>query len=183
MIILGIDPGSVLIGYGAVSVEGKTLSLIEYGVVKAKLIENEYNKRLSEIYTQINKLIDRVTPNIISLETMFYHKNAQSLIKLSQARAAVIISAINKNIDIVEYSPREVKKSVAGRGNSSKQQVQFMVRETLHISETPEFFDCTDALALAICHFYKQSPSQSNNSKVKSWADYASQNPDRIIKP
>ena len=181
MIILGIDPGSVLIGYGAISVESKTLSLIEYGVVKAKLIENEYNKRLGEIYNQITKLIDRVSPDIISLETMFYHKNAQSLIKLSQARAAVVISAVNKNIDIVEYTPREVKKSVAGRGNSSKQQVQFMVRETLRIAETPEFYDCTDALALAICHFYKQSSSIANGSKVKSWADYANQNPDKII--
>ncbi|MCE5305026.1 crossover junction endodeoxyribonuclease RuvC, partial [bacterium] len=86
------------------------------------------------------------------------------------------------NIDIVEYSPREVKKSVAGRGNSSKQQVQFMVRETLSILETPEFYDCTDALSLAICHFYKQS-SGSNTSKIKSWADYVDQNPDKVIKP
>ncbi|HAW08520.1 MAG: crossover junction endodeoxyribonuclease RuvC [Chloroherpetonaceae bacterium] len=182
MIILGIDPGSILIGYGAISAINKKISLIEYGVIKAKLIENEYNKRLGQIYSQINTLIDRVSPDVISLETMFYHKNAQSLIKLSQSRAAVIISAVNKNIDIVEYSPREVKKSVAGRGNSSKQQVQFMVRETLSILETPEFYDCTDALSLAICHFYKQS-SGSNTSKIKSWADYINQNPDKVIKP
>ncbi len=182
MIILGIDPGSVLIGYGAILTENKSLSLIEYGIIKAKLLENEYNKRLGEIFSQINLLIDRVAPDVISIETMFYHKNAQSLIKLSQARAAVIISAVNKNIDIVEYTPREVKKSVAGRGNSSKQQVQFMVRETLHILETPEFYDCTDALSLAICHFYKQSPF-AGNSKIKSWADYVIQNPDKIINP
>ncbi len=180
MIILGIDPGSVLLGFGAIKSQGSSISLLEYGVIKAKLIQEEYNKRLLEINFKVSQIIQRIKPDVVAFETMFYHKNAQSLIKLAQARAAAIIAVANYNIEIIEYAPMEIKKSVSGRGNASKQQIQFMVRNILNISETPEFFDATDALAIAITHFYKQGTA-GNKKRIRSWSDFVTKNPDRII--
>lgn len=181
MKILGIDPGSVLLGFGAIESRGNSLSLIEYGVVKAKLIEEDYYKRLNEIFIHVGKIIDRTQPDVMSFETMFYHKNAQSLIKLAQARAAAVLAAVSRNIEIIEYTPREVKKSVSGRGTASKQQVQFMIRTILKIEEKPEFYDATDALAIALCHHYKQGKAEGNN-KIRSWSDFIEHNPTRILK-
>lgn len=182
MRILGIDPGSVLLGYGAIESRGNSLQLIEYGVVKAKLIEEEYYKRLNEIFLHVGKIIDRVKPEVMSFETMFYHKNAQSLIKLAQARAAAILAAVERKLEIIEYTPREVKKSVSGKGTASKQQVQYMIRTILKIEEKPEFFDATDALAIALCHYYKQGKTGSSNNKVSSWSDFIERNPERVVK-
>ncbi|OGU58723.1 MAG: crossover junction endodeoxyribonuclease RuvC [Ignavibacteria bacterium GWF2_33_9] len=181
MKILGIDPGSVLLGYGAIESRDNSLVVIEYGVVKAKLIEDDYYKRLNEIFIHVGKIIERVSPDVMSFETMFYHKNAQSLIKLSQARAAAVLAAVSRNIEIIEYSPKEVKKSVTGNGNASKQQVQYMIQSLLKIEEKPKFLDSSDALAIALCHFYKQGNSTGKNNKVKSWGDFAKQNPDRVV--
>ncbi|MGB9702702.1 MAG: crossover junction endodeoxyribonuclease RuvC [Candidatus Kapaibacteriota bacterium] len=182
MKILGIDPGSVLLGYGAIDCRGNSIQLIEYGVVKAKLIQEEYLKRLEEIHLRVGEIIDRVQPDIVSFESMFYHKNVQTLIKLAQARAVAILAVTSRKIDIIEYSPMEVKKSVTGKGNASKQQVQFMVRNILKISETPEFYDSTDALAIAITHSFKQSSTTQNAKRIRNWNDFVNQNPDRVIK-
>jgi crossover junction endodeoxyribonuclease RuvC len=183
MIILGIDPGSVILGYGAVKTSNSSKQLVEYGVIKTGAKTQEFSARLLEIYLNLQRVFDRVSPDAISLETMFYHKNAQSLIKLAQARSIAMLVAAQHNVPIIEYSPTEVKKSVTGRGNASKQQVQYFVRSMLNISETPDFFDATDALAIALCHIHKSSNILSASStKVKSWKDYALQNQDKIIK-
>jgi crossover junction endodeoxyribonuclease RuvC len=182
MIILGIDPGSVLLGYGAIDCRGNSIQLIEYGVIKAKLIQEEYLKRLEEIHVRVGEIVERVKPEIVVFESMFYHKNVQTLIKLAQARAVAILAVSSRKIDLIEYSPMEIKKSVTGKGNASKQQVQFMVRNILKISETPEFYDSTDALAIAITHSYKQGLSPQHNKRVRSWSDFINQNPERVIK-
>ena len=133
--------------------------------------------RLREIFLRLERLIERAQPEAAAFETMFYAKNAQSLIKLAQARAAAILPTALMEIPISEYSPREVKKSVTGNGNASKEQVQYMVRTLLNIKETPEFFDATDALAIAICHSIKSKlPSKSANS----WKEFIKNNPDRV---
>lgn len=182
MIILGIDPGSVVLGYGAIQSHGPSTRLVEYGVIRPKLKQQDFNLRLLEIYNDLSKVVKRVAPNLISIETMFYHKNVQSLMKLAQARAITVLVSVQNNIPIIEYSPREVKKSITGRGNASKQQVQFFVRSMLNIEITPEFYDVTDALAIALCHNLKGKSSRNTTTKsVKSWKDFVEQNPDRII--
>lgn len=180
MRILGIDPGSVVSGYGVID-EGNAgkITLVEYGVVKARKKSEIMTIRLREIFLRIERLIERTQPDAAVFESMFYAKNAQSLIKLSQARAAAILPTALAEMPIFEYSPKEVKKSVTGNGNASKVQVQYMVKKLLNIEETHEFFDATDALAIAICHSVK---SKMPSSSSKSWADFIKNNPDRVVK-
>lgn len=183
MTILGIDPGSVVLGYGAIQGLDKSSHLIEYGIIRPKLKKLDFNLRLLEIYNDLTKVFKRVKPDLVSIEQIFYHKNAQSLMKLAQARAITILVSVQNNVPIIEYSPREVKKSITGRGNASKQQVQYFVKNLLNISETPEFYDVTDALAIALCHYLKgKSMDSSSQKRSKNWSDFIEQNPDRVLK-
>ena len=179
MRVIGIDPGSVVCGYGVVEKEGSKLLLVEYGVIEAKKMHSHLSLRLKEIYERITKVIERTLPDEASLEATFYSKNAQSLIKLSHARAVALLAATMRELPVIEYSAKEIKKSVTGNGNASKEQVQYMTKSILNISETPEFFDATDALATAICHIQK---AQQKSSRPKSWKDFVEQNPNRIFK-
>lgn len=179
MIILGIDPGSVLCGYGVIEKEKSHIRLIEYGVIEAKKKYNDFNQRLSEIYSRICQVIERTNPDAAAFESIFFAKNPQSLIKLSHARASAIVSVVNHNIPIAEYSAREVKKAVTGRGAAGKEQVQFMVRTLLAIEETPQFYDATDALAVAICHSVRYNASSGNSS---NWAEFVKNHPELIVK-
>lgn len=180
MIIIGIDPGSVLCGYGVIKKNKNTFEVIEYGVIKAKKKSIILSERIKEIFFRLNSVIARNKPECSVFETMFYSKNAQSLIKLSHARSAAILSAAVNNVPIVEFSPREIKKSVTGNGNASKQQVQFMVKKILNIEETPEFYDVSDALATALCFYFKNlNPLKS--PKIKDWKEFIDKHPDRIL--
>ncbi len=179
MIILGVDPGSVVCGYGVVNMQGSNkFTLVEYGVIHAKKSTPEFYERLKEIYKKIDAIIQRTNPDCAAFESMFYSKNVQSLIKLTHARASAILAASMSNLPILEYTPKEVKKSVTGRGAASKEQVSFMVRRILNIQETPEFFDATDALAVAICHGLKSGMPKSKGS---SWSDFVKNNPDKVL--
>ncbi len=178
MIILGIDPGSVVCGYGVIAAEGSAFRLIEYGVIRAKKKSELMDLRLREIFLRLENVIDRTQPEAAAFETMFYSKNAQSLMKLSHARGAAMLSASLHEIPVHEYSPREVKKAVTGRGNAGKEQVQFMVKKMLNLDETPEFYDVTDALAVAVCHSLRNHAGQS---KPGSWKAFIKDNPDRIV--
>ncbi|MDA3843795.1 MAG: crossover junction endodeoxyribonuclease RuvC [Candidatus Kapabacteria bacterium] len=179
MRILGIDPGSVVCGYGVIDAEGNKFTLVEYGVIEAKKKYADFPKRLKEIHIRIAEEIKRTNPDEVALETMFYAKNAQSLMKLSHARAVALLAAAMCDLPIAEYSPKEVKKSVTGNGNAGKEQVSFMARNLLGIKESPRFFDATDALGIAICHAMKMNLPKSGG---KSWEDFIKKNPDRIVK-
>jgi len=179
MRILGIDPGSIVCGYGVIDSAGSKLSVVEYGVIQLKKHHEELPLRLKEIFVRIDKLIGRTKPECAAFETMFYAKNVQSLIKLSHARAVAVLSAVMHDLPIFEYTPREVKKSVVGHGTASKEQVQYMMKAMLKIEETPEFFDVTDALAVAVCHSLK---SKLPSSKSRNWSDFLKNNPERIAK-
>ncbi|GAB1372654.1 crossover junction endodeoxyribonuclease RuvC [Candidatus Kapaibacterium sp.] len=177
MIILGIDPGSLVCGYGVIESNNNKLQLIEYGVIKVAQKEEDFNLRLKEIYLRIDSVIKRCKPDESSFETIFYGKNVQSMMKLSHARAVAILAATLNNIPINEYAPREIKKSVTGLGSASKEQVRFMVKKILNISENHNFFDATDALATAICHYFRKN---SGNKKTSSWEQYIKSNPEKI---
>lgn len=203
MRVLGIDPGSVVCGYGVVEKRGKSLTLIEYGVIEAKKQYEDLPLRLKTIYTRLQKVIARSLPDQTAVESIFYHKSAPSIIKLAHARSAAILASIMADVPAVEYAPRFVKRSVTGNGSAGKEQVQYMVRTLLDIEETPEFFDATDALAVAICHCYqlpalaarspkinaaqllgdKANRQQRQKKKGKNndaWKEFIALNPDRV---
>lgn len=182
MRILGVDPGSVVCGYGVIEKEGKHLTLIEYGVIEAKRQHEDLPLRLKTIYTRLQKVIERSLPDQLAIETIFYHKSASSIIKLAHARSAAILAAIMLDIPASEYAPRFIKRAVTGNGSASKEQVQYMVRTLLNIEETPDFYDATDALAVAICHSYQIAAltGKSGKRKASSWKEFIELNPERV---
>jgi crossover junction endodeoxyribonuclease RuvC len=180
MRILGIDPGSIVCGYGVIEKEGKHISLIEYGVIEAKKREESLPLRLKVIYERLESVIDRSLPDMLAIESVFYHKNVASVVKLAHARAAAILAAVNRELPTVEYSPKEVKRSVTGNGNASKEQVQYMIKQILKIEETPEFYDATDALAVCLCHLYRISAVTPGTRRAKNWSDFIQHNPTRV---
>lgn len=177
MRVLGIDPGSVICGYGVVDYIDGRLSLVEYGVIKAAKKEEAFPIRLKVIFERLSQVIERTNPNESSFETIFYDKNVQSIIKLSHARSAAMLAVVTNDIPVMEYTPREVKKAVTGLGNAGKEQVRYMVKKLLNIYESHEFYDATDALAVAICHTIRNKNVSGNNS---TWEIFLKNNPDRI---
>ncbi len=176
---MGIDPGSIFCGYGVIEVDSSKIKLLEYGVIKAKKKEEQYPLRLKEIFIRLQAVIERTLPDETALESMFYSKNVQSLIKLSQARAIAMLVSTLREIPVIDYTPREVKKAVTGNGNADKVQVQYMVKKLLNIEETNEFYDATDALAVAICHSSRRNVA---NTAIKNWKNFIENNPHRIVK-
>lgn len=177
--VMGIDPGSVITGYGVIDFDGNKLTLVEYGVISAAKKEETFPLRLKTIFERLTQVIERTLPDESAFETVFFGKNVQSLMKLSHARAAAMLAATLREVPIREYAPREVKKAVTGLGNASKEQVQFMVKKLLNLSENHEFLDATDALSVAICHTMRQG---NNSNKSQSWENYIKNNPDKIVR-
>ncbi len=186
IIILGVDPGTLITGYGVIEVRGGTVKALEYDVVR-----NQSNQamplRLQAIYSTLCNVIDRYHPDEFAIETAFYGKNAQSAMKLGHARGVSILAAVNYEIPTSEYSPREVKRSVAGTGAASKDQVSYMVQSVLKLKSQPKFYDATDALAVALCHNFRIGGRVRGKNAVKtdrrSWSDYVQAHPDKLARP
>ena len=179
MRILGIDPGSIFCGYGVIDVAGKTMKIVEYGTIEVKKKSDDIHLRMKEIYERISNVIQRTQPDSVAIEATFYAKNAQSLIKLTMARSAALLAIVNNGLTVSEYSAKEIKRSVTGRGSASKEQVSFMMRALLNIKEDTDFFDTTDALAIAVCHSNNCGSMLKN---TKSWKQFIKENPDKILK-
>ena len=185
MKILGIDPGSNVTGFGIIEIKNGKICLLNYDSLKLPGGES-INLRLKKIYDRTLKVIKKYKPDEFAIETAFYGKNVQSTLKLGQARGVAILAAINSKLCISEYSPREVKKSVTGSGASTKSSVQWMVKNILLIKETPEFIDSTDALAVALCHYYsinnfKSAHKKTRSARRKSWSVFVDNNKKRIL--
>jgi crossover junction endodeoxyribonuclease RuvC len=150
LVILGIDPGTKITGYGIIDNDGSRISSLTYGEIKIKRGES-LSGCLRKIYDDLINIIRKFTPNALALEDVFYGKNIKSLIKLGHARGAVILAAIHSDVPVYEYTPLEIKKAVVGYGRAEKHQVQQMVRAILNLDETPAS-DASDGLAAAICH-------------------------------
>jgi len=178
MIILGIDPGTNILGYSILETNNNKLKIIDSGVLNLKAT-NDHFEKLKKILQYINKLIDQYNPNAMSIESPFYGKNIQSMLKLGRAQGVAIAGAINRGLDVVEYSPRLVKQSVTGNGNASKEQVAMMVKSIIGLKQIPETFDETDAIAVALCYHYQQNKISSKKSYM-SWNDFISKNPDKL---
>lgn len=186
MRILGIDPGSVVCGYGVIDADGGKLTLVEYGVVAVKRRTTSFPQRLAEIHDRIAAVLARTSPDACAMEKVFHAKNVLTIVQLAHARGVSMLACAQAGFDPVEYTPMQVKRSVTGRGNSSKEQVQYMVRSILKIDETPQFFDATDALAVAICHAVNGAPPPpikkhwSKGGPRGAWADFVEKNAHRV---
>ncbi|MFA5405582.1 MAG: crossover junction endodeoxyribonuclease RuvC [Ignavibacteria bacterium] len=182
MVILGIDPGSVITGIGIIHCNGDKIKLVELDAVVLKP-KDALTKRLKIIYDACLEKINKYKPDELAIETAFFGKNIQSTLKLGQARGVAIIAAVNSNINVSEYSPREVKKSITGSGAASKEQVKFMVKRILDIKEDPAYLDSSDALAVALCHHYNfKNLIAKSGKKNNNWKKFVEANPERIIK-
>lgn len=177
MIILGVDPGTVCTGYGVIEYNNNSFKLVTSGtIVPSK--NSEIPLRLKEIYSALVSIIQEYSPNEFSIETAFFGRNVQSALKIGQARGISMLAAVNNNIPVKEYSPREVKKAVVGNGAASKEQVQYMIKTLLNSKNTDMKLDESDALAIAICHGLKLN---SALSKSGSWKSFIKNNPERIV--
>ena len=180
-IILGIDPGTRIMGYGIISVQGNAITLLQYGVLKLDKYST-HELKLKKIYERMTQLIEEFLPDEMAIEAPFYGVNVQSMLKLGRAQGVAIAAALNRDVPIVEYLPKKVKQSVTGNGNASKEQVAYMLEQTLKMKLETEFYDATDAIGVAICHYMhgKTKALTGNSSKKKGWAAFASENPDRV---
>jgi len=154
VILLGIDPGSRICGYGLIEAQGKTITAVGCDVIDVQSIVS-LPKRLSAIFDAMESIIESYKPDAAVVESIFYHKNAKSVFTLGQARGVIFLSLGRRDIPIFEYSPREVKKAVVGNGAASKQQVRYMIEQQFKLKGSEKPYDAYDALAIALCHFYK----------------------------
>ena len=152
--ILGIDPGTTVLGYAVVHSTGTRLELSVMGVIELKKYGNHYEK-LGKIYERVNSVIKEFKPEELSIEAPFFGKNVQSMLKLGRAQGVAMAAALSAGLPIFEYAPRKIKVAVTGSGSASKEQVAGILKHELHLTETPAFLDATDALGAAVCHFYQ----------------------------
>lgn len=181
-IILGIDPGTVIMGYAVVEVNGQNITILSMDVLKLGSVKDIY-ERLEMIHTKVNGLIIQYKPDTFAIEAPFFGKNVQSMLKLGRAQGVAIAAAMQGKVSVTEYSPRKIKQSITGNGNAAKEQVWKMLQQALKIQEQPQYFDATDALAVAMCHHYQTcSPVSKTEKSFKGWGDFITKNSDRIIK-
>lgn len=178
-IILGLDPGTNVMGYGIILTQGHRLRLLQFGVIHLQ----QYGKheiKLKKIFDRVLSIIEEFHPDEVALEAPFYGKNVQSMLKLGRAQGVAMSAALSREIPIVEYAPKKVKQSVTGNGNASKEQVAKMLMQLFQFDEAPKLFDATDALAVAVCHHYQEGPARG---KKKTWASFIKENPGRANLP
>ena len=176
-IILGIDPGTVVMGYGLIEILPQSeIRLIQYGVIHLKKYDNHALK-LKKIFERIISLIEDYHPDEVALEAPFFGKNVQSMLKLGRAQGVAMAAALVRDIPITEYAPRKVKQAVTGKGTASKEQVAEMIVRLLKIKEAPQMLDATDALGVAICHHFQGGVTEK---KATSWKAFVSQNSKRV---
>lgn len=176
-VILGIDPGTSIMGYGIIRIVGSRLELIDLGTIKMTKLSNHAQK-LKAIFEGTLDLIDTHHPDELAIEAPFFGKNVQSMLKLGRAQGVAIAAAVYRDLPMVEYSPRKIKQSITGKGGSSKEQVAALLKSILKIKELPNQLDATDGLAAAVCHYFQTSRGASTGKKSYSgWGAYVKANP------
>jgi len=179
-IILGIDPGTTVMGYGIIRVVGRKAEAITLGIIELSKLGNHYIK-LQRIYSRVVGLVEEFHPDELAIEAPFFGKNVQSMLKLGRAQGVAMAAALSHDIPIFEYAPRKIKMAITGSGSASKEQVAYLLKQTLKLGELPKNHDATDGLAAAMCHFY-QSSTPSTGGDYKSWKDFINKNPGRTRK-
>lgn len=179
-IIIGVDPGTNVMGYGILGIKRNKPSMIAMGVIKLNRLDSHY-KRLGHIFSRMTGIIGQYLPDEMAIEAPFFGKNVQSMLKLGRAQGVAIAAAISRDIPITEYEPRKIKMAITGNGAAAKEQVQEMLKRILNIPKEnilPEL-DATDALGAALCHFYESSKPEIAKGP-RSWKEFIAQNPSRI---
>lgn len=180
-IILGIDPGTNVMGYGVIKVMGNKAQLVVMGVIDMRKESDPY-LRLGKIFERVTGIIDEYLPDEMAIEAPFFGKNVQSMLKLGRAQGVAIAAAIHHDVPIHEYAPLKIKMAITGQGQASKEQVATMLQRMLHISDDdmPKFMDATDALGAAYCHFLQMGRPETNAKHYSSWKDFATRNQGRV---
>lgn len=178
-IILGIDPGTVIMGYGLLNIKGSEMKLIDLGVIKLSN-EDDHTLRLQKIFSAVTELVKKHSPDEFAIEAPFFGKNVQSMLKLGRAQGVAMAAALNFDIPIFEYSPKKIKMSITGNGNAAKEQVAAMLQQILKFKNSQTYLDATDALAVALCHHFQSKPHiQAPKKSYKNWTAFLSDNPSR----
>ena len=175
-IILGLDPGTAVMGYGVILVNGSEVSVLQFGVIKLDKYD-EHELRLKKIFERVLALIEEFHPDEVALEAPFFGKNVQSMLKLGRAQGVAMAAALYREVPITEYAPRKVKQAVTGNGNASKEQVAAMLMSLFKIKELPKLLDATDALGVALCHHFQGG---KKSTKSGSWSQFIKSNPGRV---
>ncbi|MFN5664629.1 MAG: crossover junction endodeoxyribonuclease RuvC [Bacteroidota bacterium] len=180
-IILGIDPGTIVMGYGLIGIQKKQVEIISLGIIKLDKLD-EHSLRLKRIFERTTALIDQYKPDELAIEAPFFGKNVQSMLKLGRAQGVAMAAALNRELVINEYSPKKIKQSITGNGNATKEQVAAMLQRLLKFEEAPAFLDATDGLAAAYCHYLQNNRATTEGKTYSSWKSFLSDNPDKIKK-
>jgi len=183
-IILGIDPGTSIMGYGIICIKANKLSMVATNVINMTKMDDGFEK-MKLVFQTIYDLIEEHSVDEVAIEAPFFGKNVQSMLKLGRAQGIAIAAALHRNMPVTEYSPRKVKQSITGKGGGTKEQVAYMLQRLLDLKEMPPYFDQTDALAIAVCHHFQFSkPASSTTDKrkkpVSDWKAFVNQNPGRV---
>jgi len=177
-IVLGIDPGTTILGFGVIKGSGKKPGLMEMGIVDLRKVSDPYMK-LRKIYESVTRLIEQYLPDEMAIEAPFYGKNVQSMLKLGRAQGVAIAAAISKSVPVFEYAPRKIKMAITGIGSASKEQVATMLGNLFSVNMDNQKLDATDGLATAVCHFY-QKEDKITHTGAKNWSDFIRKNPGRV---
>jgi len=181
-IILGIDPGTLVMGYGIIEINGSSIKMKEMQVLKLSG-KKDNHERLQLIHQKVEELIKKFRPHEFAIEAPFFGKNVQSMLKLGRAQGVAIAAAISAGLQVTEYSPKKVKQSITGNGNADKEQVWKMLQQLLVLKEQPRYYDATDAIAVAVCHHFQTNSVVGKMAKgFKGWGDFIKKNPQKILK-
>ncbi len=178
-IILGIDPGTSIMGYGLVKEVKKKVEMLSLGIVKLDHLD-DHPLKLQRIFEKTVALIDEYHPDCLAIEAPFYGKNIQVMLKLGRAQGVAMAAALSRNIPIFEYAPRKIKQSITGNGNATKEQVSAMLQTLLKFTETPQFLDATDGLAVAVCHSFQRVGTGGQSKSYSGWSAFVKDNEKRL---
>lgn len=181
-IILGIDPGTNIMGYGVISVKDGKANMVTMGIIDLRKFGDSYLK-LGHIFERVTGIIESYLPDEMAIEAPFFGKNVQSMLKLGRAQGTAIAAAICRSVPIHEYAPLKIKMAITGNGQASKEQVAGMLQKLLKLNpdEMGKFMDATDALGAAYCHYLQMGRPEST-TKYKGWKDFVSKNQNRVCK-
>lgn len=179
-IILGIDPGTTVMGYAVLKIDKGLPVVAAMDVLKLASTKNIYS-RLEMIHTKVSSVISEHNATCFAIEAPFFGKNVQSMLKLGRAQGVAIAAAMQAQLAVTEYSPKKVKQSITGNGNADKEQIWKMLQTILQIKDQPKYYDATDALAVALCHYYQiSSPLAAVAKGFNGWKDFIAKNADRV---
>lgn len=178
-IILGIDPGTTVMGYGLIHVRNRKMTLLNFGIIQLNKIA-EHPDKLKRIFERVDSIIREYKPDEMAIEAPFFGKNVQSMLKLGRAQGVAIAVALSHNIPFEEYTPRRIKQSITGKGSASKEQVAAMLQNTLNFKDMPKYLDATDGLAVAVCHYYSKGVGEHNKTKSANWETFIRNNPNKV---